>query len=209
MASAFAHALSAYALSRVIPLSVGATFPEAAATPPKGVLRKNSRLLFDSNPRVIIALGIFCAVIPDADVIAFGLGIPYEHVLGHRGITHSFVFAVALGILLTALFFRPEKYSPKQRTIIAAYLIVATASHSMLDALTTGGLGVAFFAPFDNSRYFFPWRVIKVSPIGVGKFFSEWGLRVLKSELVWVGIPSVILIAARGLYLLIARRLIR
>jgi len=33
-----------------------------------------------------------------------------------------------------------------------AYLFLATASHGVLDAMTNGGLGVAFFSPFDNRR---------------------------------------------------------
>jgi inner membrane protein len=64
----------------------------------------------------------------------------------------------------------------------------------LLDALTTGGKGVALLSPFDNTRYFFPWKVIKVSPIGISKFFSEWGMRVVISELKWIGIPSLIFI---------------
>jgi inner membrane protein len=35
-------------------------------------------------------LGIFCAVVPDADALGYKLGVPYESVWGHRGITHSF-----------------------------------------------------------------------------------------------------------------------
>ena len=65
----------------------------------------------------------------------------------------------------------------------------------MLDALTDGGLGVAFFAPFSARRYFLPWRPVAVSPIGMG-FFSERGLEVLGSEVVWVWLPSVALVAA-------------
>ena len=45
------------------------------------------------------------------------------------------------------------------------------ASHGVLDALTDGGPGVAFLAPFDDTRYFFPWRPIRVSPLWRG-FFS-------------------------------------
>lgn len=74
------------------------------------------------------------------------------------------------------------------------YLFLATASHALLDAMTTGGKGVAFFSPFDNARYFLPWRPIQVSPIGVEKFFSNRGLRVLESELLWVFLPSLVLI---------------
>jgi inner membrane protein len=73
------------------------------------------------------------------------------------------------------------------------YLFLATASHGFLDAMTDGGLGVAFFSPFDNHRYFFPWRPIRVSPIGIGRFFSPRGLDVLQSELLWIWLPAGLL----------------
>ena len=66
--------------------------------------------------------------------------------------------------------------------------------------MTTGGKGVGFFIPFDNSRYFFPFRPIKVSPIGVKEFFSEWGINVIWSELKYIGIPCIIVLTA--LYLI-------
>jgi inner membrane protein len=50
--------------------------------------------------------------------------------------------------------------------------------------LTSGGLGIALFAPFDNTRYFYSFTPIKVSPIGVEAFFSARGLAVLKSEFI-------------------------
>ncbi len=56
----------------------------------------------------------------------------------------------------------------------------------MLDATTNGGLGIAFFSPFDLDRYFLPWRPLQVSPIGLGAFFSDWGWEVIKSEAMWV-----------------------
>jgi inner membrane protein len=68
-------------------------------------------------------------------------------------------------------------------------LFLSTISHGLLDAMTTGGRGVGFFIPFENSRYFFPLRIIKVSPIGIEKFFSEWGVQVILSELKYIGIP--------------------
>lgn len=74
------------------------------------------------------------------------------------------------------------------------FFTLCTASHSVLDAMTSGGLGVAFFSPFNDARYFFPWRPIKVSPIGVENFFSEWGKKVILSELIWIGIPSLLYI---------------
>jgi membrane-bound metal-dependent hydrolase YbcI (DUF457 family) len=45
-----------------------------------------------SKARLACVLGIL-AMLPDLDVIGFRLGIPYEHMLGHRGFTHSLLFA--------------------------------------------------------------------------------------------------------------------
>ena len=76
---------------------------------------------------------------------------------------------------------------------MAAFFFLATASHGLLDALTDGGLGVAFFAPFSDERYFFPWRPIAVSPISVRRFFTGRGLDVLASELVVVWMPATVM----------------
>jgi len=144
-------------------------------------------------------LGIFCAVFPDADAIGYKLGVPYEGFFGHRGFTHSILFAVLLGMLVTALFYRATLKNKKDFYYILFFTLCGI-SHDVLDAMTSGGLGVAFFSPFDNTRYFFPWRPIKVSPIGIAKFFGERGLRVIKSELVWIGIPcTIFIITARFL----------
>lgn len=163
MASAFGHAASALAISNIFRL--------------KSKLSKK-----------IIVIGVLCSILPDIDVLSFSLGIPYEDMWGHRGISHSITFAVLLSLLIS---FSISK--SKQRFFaIAAFLFMSTMSHSILDAMTTGGSGVAFFAPFDNTRYFLPWRMIKVSPIGLQKFLSEWGLAVLKSEFIWIGIPLLL-----------------
>jgi inner membrane protein len=60
--------------------------------------------------------------------------------------------------------------------------------------MTDGGLGVAFFSPFNNTRYFLPWTPIRVSPIGIGRFFGPRGLEVVRSELLWIWLPAAILI---------------
>jgi inner membrane protein len=70
------------------------------------------------------------------------------------------------------------------------YFFLCTASHGVLDAMTNGGLGVAFFSPFDTTRYFFPLRPVLVSPIGVSEFFSEYGVWILASEAIWIWLPS-------------------
>ena len=140
-------------------------------------------------PRRAIAIGAVATILPDADVVAFALGIPYEHMLGHRGITHSIAFAVVVALLGT-------QFVPAHRRATFAFLFLCALSHPLLDALTDGGLGVAFFAPFDNTRYFFPWTPIRVSPIGAG-FFSARGLQTVVSEVGWVWVP-VVVVAAIG-----------
>lgn len=136
----------------------------------------------------VIALGMFCSIVPDLDVIGFSFGIRYADLWGHRGMTHSLVFAGLLSAVLVGLGFRHNPTSIRLGLFV--YLFLCTASHGMLDAMTDGGLGVAFFSPFDATRYFFDWRPVLVSPIGITEFFSEYGLRVLASEAIWIWLPS-------------------
>ena len=75
-------------------------------------------------------------------------------------------------------------------------LALAAASHGLLDALTNGGRGVAFFAPFVDTRWHFPVRPIEVSPLGVWSFFSRRGLEVLTNEVVWLWAPCLAVLAA-------------
>ena len=165
MASAFSHAIAA--------LSLGTGFSRP------------------DMPRRVWVLGAACSVIPDLDVIGFRFGVHYGDFFGHRGFTHSLVFAALLtaAVLLVA---SPRALPGISRVALAAYLFIATASHGVLDAMTNGGLGVAFFSPFDNRRYFFPWRPIVVSPISASRFFGARGYAVLQSEFLWIWIPSAV-----------------
>lgn len=135
-----------------------------------------------------LVLGAFCSIVPDFDVIGLYVGIRYGDVWGHRGLTHSIMFAVLLAASLVALWYRGKgKFA---MTGIFLYFFLCTLSHGLLDAMTNGGLGVAFFSPSDTTRYFFPLRPVLVSPIGVSKFFSDYGVRVLASEAIWIWLPS-------------------
>lgn len=148
---------------------------------------------FSRNQRTwkLILIAIVCAIIPDADVIGFLFGVPYSSFWGHRGFSHSFLFALLFGALMTAIFYRKQFFS-KKGIFLLLFFFLSGASHSILDALTNGGYGVAFFSPFNNTRYFFPFTPIKVSPIGILRFFSERGIQVIRSEIVWIGIPGFI-----------------
>jgi inner membrane protein len=145
-------------------------------------------------PRVWSA-GALCAMAPDADVLGFLLGVPIGSMLGHRGLTHSIAFAAALAAVVARLL-----VPSGTRVRLWLYLFFATASHGVLDAMTVGGIGIAFFAPFDAERYYLPWRPIAVSPIGVQRFLTARGVTVLASEARWVWLPSL-LVAALGWWL--------
>lgn len=132
------------------------------------------------------------SMLPDADVIGFSFDIAYGSLFGHRGFTHSLFFALLWALLVKTLIFKDVKNNTKQSVIIILLLFIATASHGVLDACTTGGKGVAFLSPFSNHRYFFPWQFIQVSPIGASKFMSERGLAILINEGLFLGLPCFI-----------------
>lgn len=133
---------------------------------------------------------ILCSGLPDADVLGFNFGIHYGDLWGHRGLTHSLLVAALLAVSVSVVFLNSRSHCFE----LGLMLFLITASHGVLDAFTNGGFGVAFFSPFNPSRYFFPWRPIRVSPIGV-RFFSHRGWLVLRSEFVWVWIPTAVVFA--------------
>jgi inner membrane protein len=153
---------------------------------------------------VLWALGAMCAVAPDLDVISVFFGVPYRHMLGHRGLSHSICFAGVLASAVTAVVRWSLPGSPGA-TRLWVFFFLSTASHGLLDAMTNGGLGVAFFAPFSDKRYFLPWRPILVSPISIDTFFSYRGVRVMWSELGWVWLPAALVFLA-GLALRLGAR---
>nr|WP_321225343.1 metal-dependent hydrolase [uncultured Psychroserpens sp.] len=161
MASIFGHGLVAYTVAKVAD---------------------------SKTSKSLVFLAILSSILPDIDVIGFSIGIDYLHPLGHRGFTHSILFALLWSALLTFFFGKSKKL------IFAIVLFISTISHGLLDAMTSGGKGVGFFIPFDNSRYFFTFREIKVSPIGIENFFSQWGIRVILSEIQYIAMPCGIIL---------------
>jgi inner membrane protein len=127
-------------------------------------------------------------MLPDLDVLAFHFGIPYSSQFGHRGFSHSILLAGIVALLGMASLQRLEV--PSKRAF--CYLWISMASHGLLDTITTGGKGIALLWPFTDHRFFAPTQVIKVSPIGLSRFFSSRGLSVLASELLWVWLPATV-----------------
>jgi len=117
------------------------------------------------------------SMLPDADVIGFKLGIPYGHPWGHRGATHSLMFALFVG--LASYLIAQRLKLPPLRT--ALFVGITVGTHGLLDALTDGGLGVELLWPFSTQRFFAPWHLIPVAPIGE-EMFSARGLYVVAVE---------------------------
>ena len=105
----------------------------------------------------VVGLTAVAAAAPDIDAI----GRPFGHgdvaiFGGHRAVTHS-VFA-ALLLAAVALVLVPRRAPPRDRLRVALFVACTVASHGVLDAFTTYGDGVAFFAPLSMHRWKSAWQ---------------------------------------------------
>jgi inner membrane protein len=156
----------------------------------------------------LLAVEVIASVVPDLDVLAFRFGIPYAAELGHRGFSHSLLLALIIAVVGASLV-RPLHTTLK---LTFWFLFVSVVSHGILDALTNGGLGIAFLWPFSGERFFAPFQPIVVAPLGLSRFLSLKGVAVLWSEILWVWLPfscvaaiSVVFRRHRALALLSSR----
>lgn len=136
----------------------------------------------------VLLIGAALTMAPDLDMIAFRFGIPYEHMLGHRGLSHSLLAALLTGGLLAGVGARVWRLN---FGLLWVYFFLCMASHGLTDMLTGGGLGIALLAPFSGERYFFDVRPIRVSSFGVTDFTNGRWPTVLGSELQWIWLPSL------------------
>ena len=81
--------------------------------------------------------------LPDLDVVAFALGIPYAAPWGHRGAAHSLAIAGMCGLACG------------------------------LAARIYGAGAIALLWPWSHHRFFAPWRPIPVAPIGAALFSAR------------------------------------
>ena len=141
------------------------------------------------------AVAGFLSLLPDADSLLMPW-VRYGDPWGHRGMTHSLAFAALAGTV-AAIWLRNRVTLPGGTLGLAALFTLVTASHGVLDALTDGGLGVAFFAPVDDTRYFLPVRPIPVSPITLNPI-DPWVWRVLAVEVLLLWPWALVLATARA-----------
>ena len=133
---------------------------------------------------------MLAACLPDFDVVAFKLGIAYHDAFGHRGFSHSLLFAAILGAL-AALACRPLHSGPLKAGL---WVALATAQPAGRDDQWRAGRRLVL--ALGDARYFMPFHPIAVSPIGLSRFLSERGLLVLQSEARWVWLPCLLLALA-------------
>src|SRR5690606_18731011 len=77
--------------------------------------------------RRLLWYSIFLTLLPDLDVIAFKFGIPYHSQWGHRGFTHSIVFAVVTA--LVSMLFASKLQASRKAVFILSFL--AVLSHAL------------------------------------------------------------------------------
>jgi len=132
---------------------------------------------------------VLCSLLPDIDVVGFKFGIAYGDFWGHRGFTHSLVFALIVGFVVGLVFYRRLGIGTSEWWRYVALYSTVTASHGIFDAMTNGGLGIALYAPFDNGRYFFAWTPVEVTRVGIHNLLSLKGFRILVSEGIYILMP--------------------
>ena len=143
-------------------------------------------------------LAAFLAVFPDFDAFS---SAAYGAILGHRGFTHTLVFSLWLALLAASLTFR--RFQANLWALTGVFFL-ALASHGLLDALTRGGVSIPFFWPLIDQRYG-NWGPIPVSDLGFG-IPDPRQSRALRSELVWVWLPTGVFICILALYRSVKRR---
>jgi inner membrane protein len=125
-----------------------------------------------------MAACVALAWLPDADVLWLSLGVPDRGIFGHRGFTHTPVFALGVGLVVALVLWARRKPEFVRLGLFAASLVL---SHSILDASAQDGRGMLFFWPLSAERFHLPWRPIPDAPVGLA-MFSRVGLSHLAIE---------------------------
>ena len=145
----------------------------------------------------LLTLSLIAANLPDIDILTLYLGYADSHVLGHRGICHSISFALCLGPCLTVAYNPSWKIRDTHWLWYSIYFFLLICSHGMLDSLNTSG--VAFLAPFSNTRYFFSIHPVVESP-RIEDFASLQSSLALLSEIQQIWGPLALCLLASQPY---------
>jgi len=126
---------------------VPSLFSHAAVAIAIGSLVAPRRLL-----RPFLVAGAVCAVMPDLDIVGSGR---IDVLGGHRGFTHSFTFAGLVGLTSAVIVLRrPEWKGARFRLLL--FIAIATATHGILDSVTSVSRGAQLLSPFSLHQYRVP-----------------------------------------------------
>lgn len=139
-------------------------------------------------------LSLFCAALPDIDGVIPRLAarLFHAHLSGmlwsHRGFSHSLFFALLAGTL-AALYARKVLRCDRSLPFLGLYFLAITASHGLIDAITNGGEGIMFLAPFYSERYACPFA--PVPALRARQWLGAQGVITFGRELLWIWLPVV------------------
>lgn len=123
-------------------------------------------------------------LIPDFDVFSTA---PYGSSLGHRGFTHSILFALWIGFFAASLTFRILRAN---FWLLGCIFFAAVASHGLLDAMTRGGADIPFFWPATDGR-FGNWGPLPLSDLAFA-LPDPRRSRALRTEMLAIWLPTAV-----------------
>jgi inner membrane protein len=126
------------------------------------------------------------SLLPDLDILPLAFGVHDSGLYGHRGITHTWLFAAIVGAVAWLIFRKGR--NPVR---VAVLTFITVASHGLLDASTTDSRGIHLLWPLISERMVMPIRPIPVAPSGI-EFLSWRGIQVSLVECVYF-LPLAIL----------------
>ena len=87
--------------------------------------------------RRLLMVGVVASMLPDLDTVGFRFGVAYGSPWGHRGFAHSLAVAVLMAVAASMM----HAWLKCSRWTAFWFVLLAAASHGLLDTLTTGGRG--------------------------------------------------------------------
>jgi inner membrane protein len=97
--------------------------------------------------------GAIADTIPDFDVLASPCITHAQQLMIHRGITHSFLFAIVVSFLLGRLFYQLSTNTNVSKKDWTLLFFLGMFTHDIIDAMTCYGTG--WFEPFSSYRVSF------------------------------------------------------
>jgi inner membrane protein len=153
-----------------------------------------ARRAVDVDEKLQRRLGVVAVIVsiwPDLDYATLPFEVRPNDLLGHRGLTHSIFVAIAIGLAASLLF-------PKTtRKRMASFLVLVALSHPIIDAFTSGDLGVALFWPLTRARFLSPLPLVATCPVGLDEWLGYWGVLTIANEALYIVTPVALAVAYR------------